>query len=229
MKHAFGLGMKKTVLTAAIAASLAAPSMAMAEVSGSLGISNMYLYRGLDISGGRPEVYGSLDYTHPSGLYAGAWGSSEGPADQGDSGTTETDLYAGFGNNINGFDYDLSYIYYNYANNSDFDFSEVKASLGYAGVTATGYFGVGNIGRGSNAVKNKNNYFTLAYAYDKYSILVGTTDMNAADANYTHVDLGYALTDQLSFTVSKIVAEQKNSAGYQNNDPLFTVSYTFKI
>lgn len=227
MKNVFG--MKKTVLAAAVAASLVAPAAAMADVSGSLGIANMYLWRGQDISAGRPEVFGSLDYTHPSGLYAGIWGSSEGPSDTGNAGTPETDLYAGYNNHIGGLNYDLSYIYYDYSGNTAFDLSEIKLNLGYSGFNATGYFGVGDVGRGSNATTNKNNYFTLSYGYDKYSILVGTWDMDNSAANYTHVDLSYALTDQLSFTLSKVVDARSEAAVSDSNDPLFLVSYSFKI
>lgn len=227
MKNVFG--MKKTVVAAAVAASLVAPAAAMADVSGSLGIANMYLWRGQDISSGRPEVFGSLDYTHPSGLYAGIWGSSEGPANEGDAGTPETDLYAGYNNHVGGLNYDLSYIYYDYSGNSAIDYSEAKLSLGYSGFNATGYFGVGDVGRGSNKSTNKNNYFSLSYAYKKYSILVGTWDYNDSSSDYTHVDLSYALTDQLSFTLSKVVDARSNAPVSDSNDPLFLVSYSFKI
>ena len=217
MKNVFGL--KKTVLASVIAASMVAPSMAAAEVSGSLGISNMYFWRGQDISAGGAQVFGSLDYAHETGLYAGIWGSSE-------TDTTEYDLYAGYGGEIEGFSYDISYIDYNYPNDTDSDLEEIILSLGFAGVTATGYFGVGETGADEDY---EDNYFTLGYGYDKYGILVGTWDVDADDANYTHVDLSYALTDQLSFTVSKIVYAEENSAVYKNEDALFVVSYSFAI
>lgn len=220
MKHAFG--MKKTVLAAAVAAGMIMPGMAAAEISGSLGISNMYFWRGQDISNGGAQVFGSLDYSHSSGLYAGVWGSSE-------TDTTEYDLYVGYGGAVGDFSYDLSYISYNYPNDTESDLQEVILSLGYAGFSAAGYFGVGDYGHGSDSTDNKDNYFTVGYSYDKYSLLVGTWDRDEDDTNYTHVDLGYALTDNLSFTVSKIVDADDGSEGYHNDDTLFVVSYAFEI
>ncbi|MDX1804735.1 MAG: TorF family putative porin [Alcanivorax sp.] len=225
MKHVFGL--KKVLLASAVAASMVAPSMAAAEVSGSLAVSNMYFWRGQDISGGTANVSGSLDYSHSSGLYAGIWGSSVGNGTNGNGAPaagTETDIYVGFGNEFKGLSYDLSYVYYGYPNQPNTDLSEVVASLGFAGVTAKGYIGVDN-----GSTDNSSNYYTLSYSYDKYSILAGTWDMSAKDTNYTHVDLSYALTDQLSFTVSQITAADKFAGVDDSNDPLFVVSYSFKI
>ncbi|MDX1399707.1 MAG: TorF family putative porin [Oceanospirillum sp.] len=239
MKNVFGL--KKAVLASAVAAAVTLPSMAAAEISGSLGISNMYFWRGLDISEGGAQVAGSLDYSHASGLYAGVWGSSE-------TDTTEYDLYAGYGGSVGDFSYDISYWDYNYPNDTDSDLEEVIGSLGFAGVTATAYIGVGEVGHGADAVDNENNYFTLGYSYDKYGVTVGTWDNETEDTNYTHVDLSYALTDELSFTVSKIVAADDcalNNSGFLDpvtsecstaadeedidDDTLFVVSYSFAI
>ena len=104
MKNVFGL--KKTVLAASIVAASLAPAIAAAEVSGTLGASSQYLWRGQQLTDGA-AVYGSVDYSHTSGLYAGAWGSSE-------TDDTEYDLYAGFGGEFEGLSYDISYIDYNY-------------------------------------------------------------------------------------------------------------------
>ena len=232
------LGLKKTIIASAIAAaSVVAPSIAIAEVGGSLGISNMYFWRGQDISAGGAQVFGSLDYAHSSGLYAGVWGSSE-------TDTTEYDLYAGYGKEFGDFSFEISYIEYNYPNDTDSDLEEVILGLGFAGLSATGYFGVGEVGHGADAADNESNYFTLGYSYDKYGILVGTWDNEAEDSNYTHVDLSYALTDELSFTVSKIVSADDCAIGTGvytatgtcmgdsdevPDDTLFVVSYAFAI
>ena len=189
MKHVSGI--KKTVLAASVAATmaagLAAPSIAVAEVSGTVGVSNMYFWRGQDLTEGNAQVFGSLDYAHSTGLYAGIWGSSE-------LGGTEYDLY-----------------------------------LGFAGFSAAGYFGVGDYGRGDDSVENEDNYFTVGYSYDQYGITVGTWDFDAEDTNYTHVDLSYALTDELGFTVSKVVDADDLSPLEDNDDALFVVTYALSF
>ncbi len=88
-----------------IAAGLAT-GIAADVVSGTLGASSQYLWRGQQLTDGA-AVDGSVDYAHASGLYAGAWASSE-------TDDTEYDLYAGFGGEAGGFSYDISYIDYNY-------------------------------------------------------------------------------------------------------------------
>lgn len=230
MKYGFGIG----ALALATTIGVAAPSIASAEVTGSLGLANMYFWRGLDISAGRPAVFGSLDYSHASGLYAGIWGTSEGPRDtdgdgDNDSGTTEYDIYAGYHHRSGDLSYGVSYVYYNYPGFEDSDLSEVVLNLGYAGFGAAGYFGVGNVGHGDNQADNRDNYFTLSYQQGPYRILAGTWDRDAEDANYTHLDLSYALTPQLNFTLSKVVAADDHSGADESSDPLFVISYTFRI
>ncbi len=229
MKHVSGI--KKTVLAASVAATmaagLAAPSIAVAEVSGTVGVSNMYFWRGVDLTEGNAQVFGSLDYAHSSGLYAGVWGSSE-------VGGTEYDLYAGYAGSLGDFSYDIAYVDYNYPNSSTYteedyrDLQEVILSLGYAGFSAAGYFGVGDYGRGDDSVDNEDNYFTVGYSYDKYGITVGTGDFEADDSNYTHVDLSYALTDELGFTVSKIVDSEGGNMD-DEDDALFVVTYALSF
>ena len=88
MKNVFGL--KKTVIASAVAAaSVMAPAIAAAEISGSLGIASMYLWRGQDVSAGTANVSGSLDFTTDVGLYAGTWVSSAGTSVNSE-GTTST-------------------------------------------------------------------------------------------------------------------------------------------
>ena len=53
------------------------PGVASAEVSANVAVSNMYLWRGVNLSPDGGVVSGGLDYAHDSGFYAGVWTSSE--------------------------------------------------------------------------------------------------------------------------------------------------------
>lgn len=235
--------LKLTALAAAISAT-AVPMTATAEVSGSLGIANTYLWRGMDLSAGGAQVHGSLDYAHETGLYGGIWGSSE-------AGKTEYDVYAGFAGEAGGLSYDIAYVDYNYPNDMQSDFQEAIVGLGFAGVSLTGAFGVGQYGHdtagdgpATEAEDNDDNYYNISYTYDKYTAAVGMYDVDADESNYTHLDLSYALTDELSFTLSKIVASDDCVAGDSfdaaktctattnsdtPDDTLFVVSYSFPL
>ena len=233
MKNVFGL--KKTVLAASIVAASLAPAIAAAEVSGTLGASSQYLWRGQQLTDGA-AVYGSVDYSHTSGLYAGAWASSE-------TDDTEYDLYAGFGGEIEGLSYDISYIDYNYTAGggmgveqdpltpgteraSDGDFQEVHVGAGFAGLTADAFFGVGDAGKGSDE-DYEDNYYAVGYSYDKYGASVGYYDFDADDSDYTHLDVSYAVTDQFTFTVSKIVDQEEDDT--YDDDVVMSVSYEFAL
>lgn len=224
MKNVFGL--KKTVLAASIVAASLAPAIAAAEVSGTLGASSQYLWRGQQLTDGA-AVYGSVDYSHTSGLYAGAWASSE-------TDDTEYDLYAGFGGEFEGLSYDISYIDYNYTAGgtagdnpaSGADFQEVHLGVGFAGLSADAYIGVGNSGKGGDE-DYESDYFAVGYGYDKYYATVGFYDFEADDSDYTHLDLSYAVTDQFTFTLSKIVDQEEDDT--YDDDLVMSVSYEFAL
>lgn len=242
---------KKTALKltalAAVFSATAVPMTAAAEISGNLGISNIYFWRGLDISGGTAQVHGGVQYDHSSGLYAGVWTSSAGFApgglievvdddDLGDSPVEvevgvssgmEYDLYAGYGTEIGGISLDISYWDYNYPGFTDLDLEEVIIGVGVAGINLTSYIGVDQVGHGRRASDNESNYFTVDYSYDKFTAKVGTWDFENKDANYTHVDLTYAVTDSLGLTVSKIVDEEVE--GEYSDDTLVVVGYSFSL
>ena len=211
---------------------LVAPGVASAELSASAAVANFYLWRGLDISAGAPEVSGSLDYSHESGAYAGVWGSSEEAG-------TETDLYFGYAGEVSGFSYDLSFWEYLYPSDnnltgpgsdlSDSDLSEFVLGLGYADVGLTIYFG-NDTGGGDDY-----EYITLDYTMGAFNILYGTWQFDTIQgADDSHLTLSYAYNDNLTFTVTKgfqddeVATAAGNTLGY-DEDPLFHVSYSIPI
>jgi len=219
-----------SALSLAVAGAMAiAPAAANAEVSASVGIANMYLWRGFDLGGGTGQISGDLSYSN-SGFYGGVWAAS-GDTSWG----SEYDLYAGYGAEFGGVSVDLSvwtYTYANsgvdpitgtgvYGNNDPGELSDAVLSVGFAGLTATVY---DNIAGGSG-----NAYYTLSYGYDKYSILVGKHDLrgdngDGSSNDMTHVDLSYAYSDNLSFTVSQQIDQEQDSG-----KPKVLVSYSLPL
>ena len=221
------LGAAAVALSGAIA--FAAP--ASAEITASAAVSNMYLWRGLDLGNGDPAVSGDLRYTN-SGAYVGVWMSS------GDSTLgNEYDYYAGYGNKIGDFTYDLSLWNYNYSdagldpNNPGFDvssdttgdLSEVIATLGYGGFVSFSYYD--NI-----AGATGYEYYTLSGTYDQFSLTLGYHDPDSGN-DITHANLTYAFNSNLSFTVSKVVDQDitKNGPGAVDEDVKFVVTYALPI
>ena len=140
--------MKKTLVSMACAAAMAAPA-ANAELSANIGVTSDYLWRGVTQSGHEAAVSGGIDYSHnfvegngsSHGFYAGMWTSSLG----GDY--HELDGYLGFSGEISDFGYDVGYIYYKYLNLDDADFSEIYGSLSWKWLSGGIAYTVGDVQR----------------------------------------------------------------------------------
>ena len=233
----------KKLIPLAVVSSLAAPAMMMAtpaqaELSADITMSNMYLWRGLNLTPDGAAISGTLQYDHASGFYAGAWTSSE-------AGGHETDLYLGFGGEAGPLSYDVSWWAYLYPEDrdddgrlvdiTDNDSSELVISLGVSYFNFTAYIQ-------TDDDNDDNNYFTLSASNDTFSLTYGFWDLeNAATDDddtgsetfgdyfdeYSHLTLGYSATDELSFAVSVAFSDlDDDDARAVETDPLFQVAYT---
>ena len=200
-----------TVAAAAFASMAMVPAV-QAEVSASVGVANMYYWRGLDLGGGA-ALSADVNYS-VSGFFVGAWTSS-GDEAMG----TEYDLYAGYGGEVGDFNYSLSVVSYNYADPKDGeplspgDLTEVVLGLGYGPFAATYYDNV--------AGSSGYNYFTLALDFEKFAVLYGQHE-----DDLSHVDLTYKYNDNLSFTVGKVVDD---ASGAYPDEAKFIVSLSLPI
>ncbi|WP_300426693.1 TorF family putative porin [uncultured Thalassolituus sp.] len=229
------------VMTAGVTGSQFA--QAEVEVSASASVASMYLWRGMDLGNGSPAVSGDITVS-TGGAYATMWTSS------GDSAAgNEYDLALGYGGELEGFSYDVSiwtyvypsagnFAYYDPTDEDDndipdilesdtsgntFSLSEMIVSLGYEGASFSYYYPV-------SSNPNDYSYMTLGYGAGAFSGMVGITmveDDDGEDAGYTHLDLSYAFNDSLSFTASKVVAEDEEDS--YDDDLKFVVSYSLPI
>lgn len=219
-----------TAAAALASASLFAP-VANAEVSASVGVANMYYWRGLDLGTGDPQVSGDLKFSE-SGFYAGAWGGS------GDSASgTEYDLYVGYGNTIGDiFKYDFSLWTYSYPSVAEYGddpstlIVESDAYLDPANEPGELSEAVLTLGAGPVSVTYMDNiaggtgywYATISATFDKFTILYGKHESKYG----AHVDLSYAYNDRLSFKIGKVVDDED---GTVDDDVKFIASYSLPL
>lgn len=132
---------------------------ASAELTGNVGVTSNYLWRGETRTNDRPAVFGGLDYVHGSGFYLGTWTSTIDPhradnyppaSDDYDPGLVnqdyEWDLYAGFLRQLGVVKLDIGYINYDFPRGDRFnpathrlepqsgneqDFAELYLGVGY--------------------------------------------------------------------------------------------------
>lgn len=145
------LDMKKVLAGATVVAGSLVSGQALAEASGSVNVTSEYMFRGIDSSGGA-AVQGSLDWSSPTGVYAGTWASNSytsaaGTGTAGLRGTTEVDLYLGWAGDMgNGLGVDLGVVYYLFPDadedsaGTDIDYWEVYGGLSFGGLSASVYY-----------------------------------------------------------------------------------------
>jgi len=98
-----------------------------AGVSGHVGVSSDYVWRGVSQHGGDYVLSASLGGEHESGLYGNVWLSE---VELGDA-THEMDTIVGMKKNLFGVDFDMAYIDYSYKGDSVRDFSEIMMSADF--------------------------------------------------------------------------------------------------
>lgn len=132
------MSMKQKLLSlSALASLMMIAPMSQATVTGNIGATSNYLWRGVTQTADSTAVQGGVDYSHESGFYLGTWGSNVDFGDNGtpditsDDTTYEMDIYGGFSNSINDdFSYDVGYLYYGYPDaEGSIDFGELYLNL----------------------------------------------------------------------------------------------------
>ena len=200
--------MKKLLLALLMAAGV---TVAQAEVTGNLGLTSDYRFRGISQSQNAPAVQGGIDYNHSSGFYIGNWNSSVSSQVYTQGSGVESDLYAGWKKDIyKGLTLDVGSYNYFYprakttGTGSNFDTYEAFVGLGYGPVSAkysrtigNGYFGTANA-QGTQYYQADVAYPLTALGLSKASFLAHAGHTNVANNNSSdysdyNVGLGYDL------------------------------------
>lgn len=158
--------MKKLLLALALSAGFVAS--AQAQLTGNLGLTSDYRFRGVSQTQNAPAVQGGIDYAHKSGFYVGNWNSSVSSELYSNGAGVESDLYAGFKKDVyKGITIDIGSYNYFYprattsaATGSNFDTYEAFAGVGYKDMISAkysqtlgnGYFGTANA-RGTSYIQ----------------------------------------------------------------------------
>lgn len=223
--------MKQKLVASAMAlsamAGFAVPAAQAAEVGASVSASNMYYWRGYDLGGGAALV--ADVNVKQSGAYAGLWASSGDFAFG-----TEWDFYAGYGFNAGPVSVDFNYTTYMYPSlELGFDdISDAAITVGFKASDDLSFSLMHREGLGDFLGEDNYTYTTLSATYSKFTALVGA---HADDSGFydgvTHLDLKYAFTDKLSFTLGKIIdlGEGEDTPSEANDELKFVVTLALPI
>ncbi len=207
----------------AVAAGILASGTASADLTGNLGATSNYLWRGTTQTAGGAAISGGVDYSHSSGLYAGIWTSNTS------FGSPETDFYAGFGGEIGAFSYDVSVINYTYLQTDNIDWFEIDLGGGIADFSFNLAITNDIFGSDSNAFYVEGAYdlalskeTTLTLHIGSYSI-----DDEVAAAFDSYIDYSATITNgDWSFSVSDTDLDSNN---FVDGDLVFVVSWGMEV
>ena len=220
--------MRKTTIATSIAV-LALSSIAQAELSGNIGVTSNYLWRGVTQTADKAAVQGGIDYANTEGFYIGTWASNVASGE-------EVDLYAGFSNSTNNLGYDIGIVQYLYPSAENDDFVELYAAVDYAGLSAGMHYTVSSdkknmAGENNTFIKGDRYYFvstgmplnadwsvegTIGYYDFKNDGVAGK------DTAYKHLQVGVSKETEagaMTFALSKADKESGDK------DPIVTLSW----
>lgn len=207
---------KTAVAGVLVGAGALASGQAMADVSGSLNITSEYMFRGIESSGGA-AVQGSLDWSAPSGVYAGVWASNTSPVFDGN----EFDIYAGWAGEFgNGMGYDLGLVYYafpeqeeNFPGDDDVDYLEFYAGLSLGGLSGNIYYADDYFGSDEEGI-----YYTLSYSHSVSETVALSFQAGFSQGDGVEAFIGEEYTDW-SITLSKDLGDGWGAGfGYVQTD-----------
>lgn len=213
--------MKATTIlaSAVLAASSVTSTAVMAELSGNIGFTSNYLWRGVTQSNDEAAISGGIDYAHESGFYAGTWVSNLAGAQY------EQDWYAGYGFAAGEVDLDAGYIAYTYpVGNANLDFSEVYLNAGYQAFSAGLAYTVDTDWGGQDS----DLYLHVGAEFEvkkdlMLGLVYGDYDFDdPATEDYAHWQVSLS-KDDFTFALDK---NDKTDTGAGEDDMRFSVSYS---
>ncbi len=217
---------KAVAMASLLSAGVMGAQVANAEVEYSAGLATTYLWRGQDLGGA--QISAAADYSHDSGAYAGIWAASGDTAFG-----NEYDLYVGFAKEFGDFSVDVmaaTYVYNAAVIDTDEDGEPDTDAYGSPGELSDAIISLGFMDASLSytaALQDEDySYITLGYSVAGADLMIGSSD-DGAGGEYTHFDVSYGLTDQLSITLSKIVDDTEEAD--LDTDAIVVMSYSLPL
>lgn len=218
-----------------LAALIAAPLMASAQLSTNVSLVSNYKFRGQDqdlskTTAVKPALQGGFDYAFSNGLYVGNWNSN---MNFNGAGSLEMDVYGGYKGELGGVGYDVGVLKYAYPSQAAANTTEAYLGLSYGAFSAKysstisdKYFGA-----------SKAGYLNVSYAQEiskglTLKAAVGHTNFKTG-TDYSDYSIGasYDLGDGYSVTGAVVGGTKKASfvdsaSGVELNKNRFILTFT---
>ncbi len=209
-------------ISAAVAGALLSGTAA-AGITGNLGATSNYMWRGTTQTAGAAAISGGVDYSHDSGIYAGIWTSNTS------FGSPETDYYAGFAGKAGSFSYDISVIDYTYSQADNIDWLEIDLGGGIGDFSFNVAFTNDIFGTDTDAVYIEGAYDIALSKEITLKLHIGSYDFDdeAAAAFDSYIDYSATISKgDWSFSLSDTDLDSNN---FNDGDFVFVVSWGMEV
>ncbi len=210
--------MKNYIKVVAAVSLVAGSSAVFAELSGNIGVTNNYLFRGVTQTADRAAVQGGLDYSHESGFYLGAWTSNLAASQY------ELDLYGGYAFDAGPVGLDVGVISYQYPVSPSDYYNEVYLTGSFNVVSFGAYYTFGSKDDDTAEFSSGDIYLNLGADFEVgngvgIGLFIGSYmfDDSAGD-DYIHYGASVSKSD---FSL----AIEKNDKDGADGDPRVVVSW----
>lgn len=163
------------------------------ELTGNIGVTSNYIWRGVTQTNDDAAIQGGIDYTAASNLYAGIWTSSLGGGN-----SYELDLYAGYRGKQDNFLFDAGVILYQYPiEGSGNDFMEIYGKLDFGTFLAQAAFTIDK----DNTSQDNDLYLSVGADIEVrqqlyLGLLFGMYEFDApGEEDYNHFHVGLKKND----------------------------------
>jgi uncharacterized protein (TIGR02001 family) len=201
--------MKTTALSLLLATLLPGSVLAQGSLTGNIGVTSNYIWRGVTQTDDQAAVQGGIDYVHDDNLYAGVWTSNYGNGNG-----YELDLYGGYRGTLGDIPFDAGIIMYQYpVADTGADATEIYGKFDFDLFSAMAAFTLDKDGTtqdsdlylsiGSDVELRNDLYMTLLFGMYEFD------DPAAEDYKHFHVALK---KDEFSFALDKNDKDRPASA-----------------
>ena len=183
-----------------------------AEVSGGIGYSSDYFFRGTSQTSGNPSASAWVDWNSDEGVYVGTWA---GQVDFNDNASLESNLYLGYGYELTDkLSYDLGIIQYRY--NHDYDnLEEIYIGVSYNNVGVYHYIDTDSKAK-----------FTEV-SYNLWFVPLVDASISYSDAKLVQLDIDYTINDSFTLGVDVIDLGTSSHDYKVKNEIAVGLSYNF--
>lgn len=214
-------GIKKFIVLAVLAVS----GTALADehtITGNVGFTSDYTFRGISQNFRNPALQGGFDYAHASGLFAGTWASNVS-GNQYTNASMEWDMYGGYNGKVNddlGYSVAVTSVFYPGGKtavtspNKKWDTTELSAGVTFKGVNVkysyalTDWFGIASAANGGFEPTMWANGATTADA---------GANLSSKGSGYLEINYGYTFAEDVTLSLH---------AGHQTIQNFSLLSYT---